>query len=171
MGLPSGTLWLDRPLGANSVGDPGFMYQWGAKVGYPSLSEFAFTIEEYRAQGLNLITENLTAQDDAAAIYYGGIACMPSTQQLTELFNNTDISMSGNTYRLQSRINGNVIYIFARGQYYDNQQYNQDEIYLWAKNIVNDINALVMYIGTSLSPRISGSKRYHGSLILPVKNS
>lgn len=170
LGLPSGTLWLDRPLGAKSVGDPGLMYQWGALKGYMSTSQFSFSLANYEEQGLNLITGDLTLEHDAAAMYYGGIAQIPSLDQLKELAQNTTVTKSGDMYELRSNINGNVIRILARGEFV-NQSVQISGLILWSNKYSDETHSRSLRIYSDSTSENVNTLRYAGLLILPVKTS
>lgn len=171
MGLPSGTLWLDRPLGAKNVGDPGNWYQWGALVGYSDVMQYDFTLANYQEQGLNLITSDLTKEQDAATMYYGGAARIPTRNQIEELFNNVTISISDSTYILRSNINGNVIKIRATGEVDGQTISHQREVFIWSRRYNNATYAYGVHLYTDGQPYYQAITRYFGLLILPVKSS
>lgn len=171
MGLPSGTLWLDRPLGAKNVGSISNWYQWGALVGYKNLTQFDFTLATYEEQGLNLIHDNLTKEHDAAAVYYGGTAQIPSKSQIQELLNNTSVTISGLTFTLRSNINGNVIKIRAGGEVNGQSVNRPEEVFIWAKDFYNNERANILRIGTDAQAYYITVPRYYGIAILPVKSS
>lgn len=171
LGLPSGSLWLDRPLGAKNIGDPGLMYQWGALSGYQSPTEFEFTQAKYEELGLNLITGSLTAEHDAASVYYGGKARIPSIGDMRELLSNTSISVSENTIRLQSTINGNLISIRATGKFDGDSVVDPNDVFIWSRHSNSESYAGYMHIRQSGNADVNVTLRYSGMLILPVKSS
>lgn len=169
LGLPSRTLWLDRPLGADAVGDPGLMYQWGSLIGYRSVSEFGFTQADYEEQGLDLITGNLTVEHDAAAAYYGGNARIPRISQFRELTDNTTLTVVGSQYRFRSNINGNVLIVQANGYFQDGVPQHARELYIWSNDYNDSYNAQCLHIYPNGEKYFGGRTRYCGLLILPVK--
>ena len=102
LGLPSGTLWMDRNVGAERVLDCGLYFAWGETQGYKSNevgikknftnNDYKYTNGEYeakycKADGLTTL-EN---EDDAAFQYTNGECSMPSVEQYAELLENTII--------------------------------------------------------------------------------
>lgn len=171
LGLPSGTLWLDRPLGAKSVGGIGQWYQWGALVGYESATEFDFSLANYEEQGLDLIHNTLTTEQDAAAVYYGGTARIPLLSQLNELIDNTTISISDSAIILSSNINGNIIKIRPRGEVVGHEINRPSALYVWSRDFISESSARVLRIDSDGVTSFRASNRYYGVLILPVKSS
>ena len=139
MGLPSGTLWAKCPIGTESQEDVGLLFAWGEKTGY-SVSQvgvdknFSWADYEYAtsadAQSNYGITKyNLTdgkiflePEDDIATILYGNKWHIPTVEQLQELIDNTDksVSISGSNYNyvFTSKINGNQLF-FRQGLAYN----------------------------------------------------
>lgn len=168
MGLPSGTLWLDRPLGAKSVGDPGIMYQWGALRGYESPLEFQFSQDSYIEQGLDLIASNLTQGQDAASAYYGNIARMPTYQEINELLQNIVVEKVDSVLHLRSTINGEIIRIIPQGEAVGSDVQGNQDLFLWSSSYSNSQRAYAMHIDSELNGISQLKARYHGLLILPV---
>lgn len=168
MGLPSGTLWLDRPLGAKSIGDPGLMYQWGALRGYYSPLEFEFSQENYIEQGLDRITSSLTQGQDAAAAYYGNIARMPTFQEIEELLQNVVIEKIDSVLHLRSTINGEIIRIIPQGEAVGSNIENNQDLFLWSSTYNNSQRAYALHIDSQLNAISQTKARYHGMLILPI---
>lgn len=115
LGLPSGTLWADRNVGASSPEDTGLYFQWGDTVGYTAeqvaagekvfdwnhyfdTTDGGATINKYSIEsGLKV----LESTDDAAYIHMGADWRMPTADQIRELWNNTEfriIDIYGNSY-------------------------------------------------------------------------
>ena len=131
LGLPSGTLWADRNLGAESVTDYGDYYMWGStepdtdKVCYwahapfnggfvlPNTDMFETFRNEAFPDGV------LLDQYDAAHFQLVGNWHMPTNEQFQELIDYTDsewISVGGiNGRRFTSKTNGESIFIPAAG--------------------------------------------------------
>lgn len=87
LGLPSGTLWADRNIGADSPEQTGLYFPWGDTVG--------FTAEQLEAGKTKLndspkeIKGNLSLKDDAAHVIMGGKWFMPTKIDFKELVENT----------------------------------------------------------------------------------
>ena len=115
LGLPSGTLWADRNIGATDIYDGGKLFQWGDPTPYdipedtegqkmfswndykwnPSGNGSAFT----KYDGTNGKT-TLDPEDDAAHVNMGGTWKMPTKEQVIELF-------KGTTQELYAKLNDN----------------------------------------------------------------
>lgn len=99
LGLPSGTLWATKNIGAISETDYGLYFAWGETQGYTasqvgtdksfSWSDYAFgsssPFSKYDTDGL----DHLELTDDAASVNMGGEWHMPNRAQMVELFSGT----------------------------------------------------------------------------------
>ena len=106
LGLPSGTKWADRNVGAHAYYDDGGYYQWGART----------PAEAYYGS-----TENITIESghDTAYENWGNPWRMPSPAEFSELTSNctiTNITQNGRVlFIFKSKINGDSI-IFSKGE-------------------------------------------------------
>ena len=108
LGLPSGLLWADRNIGAETPEDAGLYFQWGDVQGYTAeqvgngegLKYFALSDYKFSSDGgsSNLSKYNntdnkvvLDLEDDAAHVLMGGNWRMPTQEDFHELINNTDL--------------------------------------------------------------------------------
>lgn len=82
LGLPSGTKWADRNVGASKSTDAGTFFKYGITSAYQK--------SQTRYSGTDSIIG--TSRDQARAIW-GGTWHLPTKDQITELFNNTNISL------------------------------------------------------------------------------
>ena len=103
LGLPSGTLWADRNVGAEAPEEYGDYFAWGEtdpksqyswstyKYGtaYKALTKYCFE-SSYGKDGYTDSYTELLHVDDAASVNWGGNWRMPSKEQIEELYNNTD---------------------------------------------------------------------------------
>ena len=109
LGLPSGTLWADRNIGASNIYDYGKLFQWGDTTPYDvpqhtgnSVNEGqkAFSWNDYKwnpsGDGSTFTKYNKTdrkstldLEDDAAHVNMGSDWRMPTQKQIIELFNGT----------------------------------------------------------------------------------
>jgi hypothetical protein len=117
LGLPSGTLWADKNIGATSPEDAGLYFAWGDTVGYTveqvanGEKEFAYNWSDYfdtTDGGKNFIKytgrnaySSLQSEDDAASVNMGIEYRMPTKADCNELINNctiTFIDLDGNEF-------------------------------------------------------------------------
>ena len=102
LGLPSGTLWADRNIGATDIYDGGKLFQWGDPTPYDVPEHTGNTINEgqkmfrwndYKlnpsGDGSTFTKYNSTdgkstldPEDDAAHVNMGGIWKMPTREQV-----------------------------------------------------------------------------------------
>ena len=129
LGLPSGTLWATRNLGAEIPEDYGYYFSWGNVVGRkPNGTTFDYNWgtdnngNYASTTGAALTGDIPTNMDyDAVQRYMGGSCKMPTTTQFAELFNssyttNEWTTKNGVNGRLvTSKINGNSIFFPAAG--------------------------------------------------------
>ena len=137
LGLPSGTLWADRNIGATDIYDGGKLFQWGDPTPYDipehtdgaiSGDQKAFSWNNYKwnpsgdastftkYDGIDGKT-TLDPEDDAAHVNMGGTWKMPTKEQVTELF-------KGTTQELYAKLNDNSDPVkVADGAYNENDGY------------------------------------------------
>lgn len=165
LGLPSGTLWATRNLGAETPEDYGYYFSWGNVIGRkPNGTTFDYNWgtdnngNYASTPGAALTGDIPTNMDyDAVQRYMGGSCKMPTTTQFAELFNssyttNEWTTKNGVNGRLvTSKINGNSVFFPAAGFCYgtslDNVGSNGD---YWSRSIYSSA------IGYSLNFNSSG---------------
>ena len=130
LGLPSGTLWADRNVGAALPEDYGDYFAWGETT---TKSNYAWAtlkycednsgdrFSKYNTQSKYGNVDNKTVlerSDDAATANWGSGWCMPTQQQFQELYDNctwTWTTRNGkNGYEVKGK-NGNSIFLPAAG--------------------------------------------------------
>ena len=108
LGLPSGTLWADRNIGATDIYDGGKLFQWGDPTPYDVPEHTGGTINEgqkkfrwndykWSENGTRTMTKynstdgksTLDPEDDAAHVNMGGDWRMPTKDEISELLQNT----------------------------------------------------------------------------------
>ena len=182
LGLPSGTLWADRNIGAKSPEGYGSLFAWGETVtkrrfdsgnykwGYPKFSKYCTSLDDGTVDD----KIELDLEDDAAYVNWGHNWRMPTYAQFDELVNGkyTEVKWGKfkNSYGLTitSKINGNTIFLPASDLRPDgfgkNGQY-------WCRTLSISGNAynLSFYeqsgVGVSVYPYFD---RYSGHCIRPV---
>ena len=110
LGLPSRTLWADRNIGATDIYDGGKLFQWGDPTPYDvpehnngtiNEGQKMFRCSDYKwnpsGDGSTFTKYNSTdgkstldPEDDAAHVNMGGTWKMPTQEQVTELFKETN---------------------------------------------------------------------------------
>lgn len=127
LGLPSGTLWATRNVGANSPEDYGDYFAWGETTPKDVFSWNNYKWCGYDGDGNFYISKynkvdnkkELESADDAACANYPN-GCMPSYEQIIELVNScswTWTQMNGVNGRLVTGPNGNTMFMPAAGCY------------------------------------------------------
>ena len=108
LGLPSGTLWADRNIGATDIYDGGKLFQWGDPTPYDipehtdgkiNEGQKMFRSNDYKwsENGTSTMTKynstdhklTLDTEDDAAHVNIGSDWRMPTKEQVIELFKET----------------------------------------------------------------------------------
>lgn len=138
LGLPSGTLWADRNIGADSPEDYGDYFAWGetepkdyydwitykwCNGDFDQLTKYC-TDSQYGYNGFADGKTTLEPSDDAATANWGEKWCMPTYDQLSELKSyctwawTTQNGVKG--YKVTGP-NGNSIFLPAAGYRYDSE--------------------------------------------------
>lgn len=130
LGLPSGTLWCDRNVGAKSVEDYGAYISWGNTfLHYPKRKndwgddidsfDCEFDFGDYEKTEGNTLKGDIDLAHDAARINMGEPWKMPTSEQFKELYDNCTWerkTVNGvNGYLATSKINGNSVFFPAAG--------------------------------------------------------
>ncbi len=123
LGLPSGLLWAETNIGAETAADDGNYYAWGetsTKSTYSDSNYFDSNYTTYSASGKT----TLEKQHDAAYVNWGDSCCMPTSDEFGELLDNctwewtSKTNSSGSSidgYEVTSVKNGNSIFLPASG--------------------------------------------------------
>lgn len=184
LGLPSGTLWADRNLGAYNVFNFGKYFQWGNVDGVSEGDTFNFNAQQYaETSGGALTTDIIQGSDnDAAHVLLGDAWVIPTADQMRELINPDytdklyieDYQRSGvNGWLLTSKIEGYTdrsIFLPMTGKvnldsFIELNRYGN----YWTSNINNNEYSPNLYM-TPSSLNVYTSQRYSGFSIRPVQN-
>ena len=156
LGLPSGLLWAEANIGAETAYDDGDYYAWGE-----TSSKNEYTLDNYKHYTVDTIynelyetysyTEYYTKynetdrktvldkEDDAAYVNWGASCRMPTYDEWCELTNSDNCiwvwvsrtNSSGemiNCYKVVSKKNNNIIYLPASGYRYESYLYNHGSL-------------------------------------------
>ena len=139
LGLPSGTLWASKNVGADSPEDDGLYFQWGDTKGYTSDTNDGkmFSWKSYSFGTYNTLTKyntkssygsivdnktELELTDDAAYVNCGKDWRMPSKEQIDELVDSKYTDQKPMTINkvngivIVSKTNGNSIFLPSAGE-------------------------------------------------------
>ena len=134
LGLPSGTIWATRNIGASAPEDYGYYFAWGETTPTPkdnydwstykwckgndnTLTKYC-TNSDYGYNGFTDGKTELDPEDDAAYVNWGSVARMPSLEQIKELRDNCNwqwTERNGVNGQLVTGPNGNTIFLPAAG--------------------------------------------------------
>lgn len=134
LGLPSGTLWATRNVGADRPEDCGTYFAWGETAPkelydwksyrHGNCIDNWFSISKYCTNsdwGLDGFVDSLTVlepSDDAATVNWGNDWRMPTREEWEELYQNSSYiwtTQNGVDGRLLTGPNGNSIFLPATG--------------------------------------------------------
>lgn len=179
LGLPSGNLWADRNIGADSPEQKGLYFAWGETVGYTAeqvnAKERRFTWSQYKAVDRYV---KLTPEIDAARAYLGEYYNIPTKDDFEELLaycesiitiNYNGTMVSGRIFR--SKINGNSIFLPAAGRCsFSSLQYVGEFGMYWSATCDLISNAWTLFF-YSRPPRLDSGVRCFGRSVRAVFNS
>lgn len=151
LGLPSGTLWATRNVGASAPEEYGDYFAWGEtepKNDYDwstykwcngsmtKLTKYCL----YSYYGYNDFVDDkseLDPADDAACAHYPG-GRMPSLEQIKELIDNctwTWSQLNGVRGALATGPNGNTMFLPLAGEYLLDRPYSGTKGYYWSRTL------------------------------------
>ena len=158
LGLPSGTLWADRNIGAKSPEEFGYYFAWGEIKPKEEYNENTYTYYDN--------PKILPSSHDAATQNWGSDWCMPTKEQFDELIEKCEWTWTGEGYEVMSKKNGNTIYFPAAGRCKDSicKFERQGGLY-WSSSVFDKTYA--GYLSFNLNnPETSDYSRCQG---LPVR--
>lgn len=188
MGLPSGTLWCDRNVGAKSPEDYGAFFSWGnTDPHYPNRDnmdwgddddgfDYSFDSDTYEKTAGYKLEGNIDMAHDAARVNMGEPWQMPTEEQIKELFDNCDWvrkTINGiNGYLVTSKINGNVVFFPASGYGYGTTWSNRGASgYYWSSSWYSARDARYLLFSSDGVYAQSTFSRYGGFAVRPVQLS
>ena len=183
LGLPSGTLWMDRNIGASSPEDAGLYFAWGETQGY-SADEVGktkqFSWDDYKFNIIDDMTKynstdgltTLETTDDAVLQK----CSMPTKEQLQELIDETTptwTTQNGVNGRLfTSKTNGNSIFVPAAGYGGNGSMFGVGSYGgLWSSSLrEDDTNYAWSLFFNSDNARLNNNNRCNGKSVRGVVN-
>lgn len=193
LGLPSGTRWANRNVGANSSTDTGTFFAWG-----DTSEKNEFTISNYC---LYKATENvsatskgytkyvalneamelgkndyadgrtvLTPGDDPAFVKWGGDWHTPTKEQIEELVRKCTWTVSGGVYKVKGP-NGSTIELPMSGYKLGSDLYTGSGYY-WSSTLSksHSFSAYVLFLYSNSTFSTFGCGRSVGCCVRPVKD-
>ena len=155
-------------VGAPTPSEPGLFYQWGDIIGHSVADGYDFSFSNYRAKNLNLITDNLDNENDAARAYYGPKAKMPSAAQFQELIEHCVIATHEDGLSvITSNINGNSITIRGNGHMSNLEHVGSSRIRVWSSSFASETNAMSFH-GEGSVMSVDSTARTYGYNIMAV---
>lgn len=172
LGLASGTLWMDRNVGASSPEDAGLYFAWGETQGYTASEVGAakqFEWNDYKFGTSSSLTkynstDGLTALEttDDAVLQNVHKCSIPTKVQIEELLDRTTYEYTTqndvNGILLTSMINGNSIFIPTAGVAdHGSVRYWGSTGYLWTNSLKEDNVNYAYYLELTKSNPIFNS--------------
>jgi hypothetical protein len=125
LGLPSGLLWAETNIGAETAADDGDYYAWGKTA-----TQSKYTSSNYNSFYPIEAKTTLDNTDDAAYVNWGSSCRMPTNDEFGELLDSDNctwrwtgmVASNGSSiegYQVTSVRNGNSIFLPASGYRYD----------------------------------------------------
>lgn len=177
LGLPSGTLWADRNVGANDVQGYGGLFAWAettTKTDY-TWDDYSYTVYEgdqllmtkYSTEnGLSIIEPS----DDVATVTLGNNWRTPTLDEMEELFNECTRAEGGDNGCVFTGPNGNTIVFPYGGTRYNSYTYLGQGHY-WTNTLSGPYSAYELsltkypHIGPS---HMASVQRFRGDMVRPV---
>ena len=185
LGLPSGTLWATRNVGANAPEEYGDYFAWGEtepKEEYTwetykwcegsknTLTKYCAK-SDYGYEGYVDDKKELDPEDDAAYVNWGPSWRMPTYVQLIELYDNctkTWTTQNGVNGCLLTGPNGNTLFLPAAGCLHDG--IHGVAAFYWSRTLgASNVNGAYLVCIFSEDVVWYNYTRYYGCSVRPVR--
>ena len=174
LGLPSGTKWASCNVGATKPEEYGGYYAWGETEEKEVYSQDAYMYYK-NGEYVNLGSDISGTNYDVAHVKWGGNWCMPTLDDIKELFDNCTSEwtmLNGvNGTKFTSKINGNSIFLPAVGYRWGGGLYYADEngdYWSSAQNPKYSTDAYSLYVSSGYADWNGHGDRYRGRSVRPV---
>lgn len=177
LGLPSGTKWADRNVGAANAESYGDYFAWGETSQKDSYMDnncvtYGLNYSTLQSKGIIDSNGNLTAKYDAATVNWGKGWKTPTYAQVKELVNNCTWTWKTKNgilgYEVKSANNGNSIFLpFAGYRYGTSLEYDGSDGYYWSSTAGESNGGAYGLVFASGNNNWS-SYRYVGFSVRPV---
>ena len=186
LGLPSGLLWAETNIGAETAADDGNYYAWGetnTKDSYDwstyNYGSSSSDLTKYTSSDNKTVLES---SDDAAYQNWGSSCRMPTESDFAELTNTENCTWTWtsktnssneeiNGYEVTSKYNGNSIFLPASGRRYGSNLYNHGSGGdYWSSALDGSDVSYAFYLsfGSSGCSSNGGINRFCGFAVRPV---
>ena len=187
LGLPSGTLWATCNVGAEKPEDYGDYFAWGETTPKETYdwSTYKWCRDGYWGYQTKYCTQSergtldnkteLDPEDDAATANWGSNWCMPTWEQLQELYNSDYTTTQKTTLNgvygclITSKANGNTLFLPTAGYRRDDSFWlvGEDGVY-WSRSLMTSYPYEAYYILFPQSGSIEYNRKY-GFSVRPVR--
>ena len=187
LGLPSGTLWCDRNVGATSPEDYGAFFSWGnTEPHYPNRDnmdwgdddngfDYSFDSDTYKETEGYKLEGNIDMAHDAARVNMGEPWQMPTDDQFLELYDNCTWERKTkngvNGYLVTSKINGNLLFFACSGVGSGTSWYGRgSDGGFWSSSLYSSTyGRRLLFFSGGVGPQ-SGNDRFNGFSVRAVQN-
>ena len=161
LGLPSGTLWADRNIGADSPEDYGNYFAWGEIK--PKNGEYTWDTYTYHGS-----PKKLPSSNDAATQNWDDSWCMPTRDQFDELIKNCKWTWKGKGYEVKGK-NGNSIFLPAAGAKWPTLELGVEYGNYWSSSVHDANGAWRLNFGSVDAGVYYGYLRSYGLSVRAVR--
>ena len=184
LGLPSGLLWAETNVGAETAADDGNYYAWGETTPKTEYNERTYFDSDYATYSPDGKT-TLEKQHDAAYVNWGSSCRMPTNDEFGELLDSNNCTWewasrttaddsSINGYKITSTKNGNSIFLPASGyRDYGSLSNHGSYGYYWSGtfNSYYSDSAYYLYFRSGGQDQDGSGYRCYGYTVRPVAES
>ena len=176
LGLPSGTKWADRNIGAKSEEDVGLYFSWGNTDGHVFGTDYDFDEDVYNETPGAKLEGDIDLEHDAARVNMGEPWRMPTSEEFQELDDNcTHEFCSVNGYRgmrFTSKINGNSIFFPCSGCGSGTTWYHRGSYgYYWSGSLNSATNGRRLNFNSGGVYPQNSNLRFYGFAVRAVQTS